>query len=727
MRRGSAAWFAILVIFLYSLPGSMNAQHRSQKRVLLLFSEYGQRNDFLEAFESSVRAHVKADITFDEAYLEGAGGGDESYEKSEAETLHRRFANVKLDLVVAVGPTALLFAVKYREQMFPGVPVVFTAVSSDQFAGQTWTGVTGVANHVGLGETIDLALHLQPDTKAVAVISPNDPPWVAATHTELNRYAGRVREIDFIGSPGPELFEKVAALPPNTVILFDLALSPGQPPLAGFDLLDAVAERIPTYSAWPNLCLNHGCIGGAFEVPAKINQQSAEIAARVLSGEPVDKIPIEQVGGLQVSVDSRALQHWHIPESALPPGSLVLFREPTLWERGRKYFLAAIAVIVVQSLLIFALFWQRARRRKAEIELGKSEEKFSKAFRHSPLAVTIVRATDDRYIEVNEVFEVDTGWLRDEVRGRTPLEIGLWIDPDQRAAFLRQLLKKGNVKDFELRFRRKDGQVRTGRGSAELIELNGEQCALSVIADISERKQAEEAMASVGSRLIEAQEAERTRIARELHDDINQRLAMVAITLESTKQHLPVSEIETNRQLEKATAQIDQLGDDIQALSHRLHSSRLEYLGLEAAASGFCSEMSDRQSVKVDFHCRDIPEHLSDQVSLCLFRVLQEALHNAVKYSGVDKFNVSLTGTPDEIELRVHDSGVGFDPRETSKGHGLGLISMKERLKLVRGELSIDSKPGHGTTVLARVPLDCEKTAPAEKPSDLANQSVPQG
>ena len=353
------------------------------------------------------------------------------------------------------------------------------------------------------------------------------------------------------------------------------------------------------------------------------------------------------------------------------PGTQVLYREPSLWEQGRKYFLAGIAVIAFQSVLIFALFWQRARRRKAEIALGESEEKFSKAFQHSPLAITIVRMTDDRYIEVNEIFEVNTGWLREEILGRTPLEIGLWSDADQRTAFLRQLLENGNVKDMEVSFRRKDGQVRTCLGSTELIELNGEQCALSVIADITERKQAEESMASVSSRLIEAQEAERTRIARELHDDINQRLAMVALILDSTRDALPASAIETNRQLEEASSQICELGNDIHALSHRLHSSRLEYLGLEVAASGFCREMSERQNVKINFHYGDIPEGLTDQISLCLFRVLQEALQNAVKYSGVDQFDVSFTDTRAKSNLEYMIQALDSIRRTITRWTGL--------------------------------------------------------
>jgi PAS domain S-box-containing protein len=593
-----------------------------------------------------------------------------------------------------------------------------------------WPGVTGVKNTNGVRETIDLALRLQPDTQAIAVISgtsDEDNFWLRAEHSELQRHRDKLKEIDLLGPPTPELLQRVAELPPHTVVLYQLYQhDANQLAFGALDVLAAIAPRVPLYSIFPTY-VGSGAIGSASYDPITDAVLTGQLAALVLSGERPDDIPAAQNSNPVITVDWRQLQRWNIPESALPPGTRFLFREPSLWEQGRRYFLVGIAVIVVQTVLIVALFWQRARRRKAEIELGKSEEKFSKAFQHSPLAITIVRVTDDHYIEVNEIFEIDTGWLREEVLRRTPREIDLWLDPDQRTAFLGQLLEKGSVKDFEVRFRRKDGQIRTGLGSAELIEVNGEQCALSVIADITSRKQAEEAMASVSSRLIEAQEAERTRIARELHDDICQRIALVSITLDSTRQAPPASAIETKSQIEEALAQIEELGHDVQALSHRLHSSRLEYLGLEAAASGFCSEMSERQDIEIDFHYSDIPKGLSDQVSLCLFRVLQEALHNAVKYSGVDKFDVSFTCTSCEIELRVHDSGVGFDPKEPDNRHGLGLISMKERLKLVSGEFSIDSKPGHGTTVIARVPLACDRHESGyseEDPLDSTSQRV---
>ena len=142
------------------------------------------------------------------------------------------------------------------------------------------------------------------------------------------------------------------------------------------------------------------------------------------------------------------------------------------------------------------------------------------------------------------------------------------------------------------------------------------------------------------------------------------------------------------------------------SLSHRLHSSKLELMGLVAAAAGICQELSTRQNVEIDFRSENIPNSLPKETSLCLFRVLQEALQNALKHSGQRRFDVTLKGVVNEIELTVHDSGVGFDPEKAIRGQGLGLTSMKERLKLVDGQLSVASTPQSGTTIHARVPLE---------------------
>jgi signal transduction histidine kinase len=223
--------------------------------------------------------------------------------------------------------------------------------------------------------------------------------------------------------------------------------------------------------------------------------------------------------------------------------------------------------------------------------------------------------------------------------------------------------------------------------------------------DITDRKLAEETLASLGRRLIEAHEEERRWIARELHDEIVQRLALVAIELEHGDRESDDPTSGVHEVIRRTLHGLSDLGNDIQAISHRLHSSKLEYLGLVSAAKSFCRELSEQRDVRIEFKHSDVPGAIPREISLCLFRVLQEALQNAVKHSADQNFTVELHGTKKGISLSVSDAGVGFDWQDAMDRRGLGLISMRERIRLVNGELSIQSESGRGTTVRASVPL----------------------
>ena len=491
------------------------------------------------------------------------------------------------------------------------------------------------------------------------------------------------------------------------------------------------------------------------------------------------------------------------------------------------------------SSLVIAIVEDITEKKKAQEELKKSEEKFSKAFRHSPTTLSITSARDYRYIEVNETFERVTGYSREEAIGRTPFDLQTWVNSSQRIEITKRLLTEDSLCNIEALFRRRDGRIWLGSSSFELIEIDREPCILTMTIDITEQRRAEkvlreseerfrlvantapvmiwmsgldklctyfnkrwleftgrtlevelgtgwsrgvhpedfqrcldtytaafekrepfqmeyrlrrcdgefrwvldsgvprfeadglfagyigsaidvtdrnlaaEALSTFGQKLIEAQEEERSWIARELHDDINQRLALLAVNLDSLKQKIPASLPEFEGELGEAGKQLERLGSDLQALSHRLHPSKLEHLGLATAAAGLCREFSERQKVEIDFHATDIPKDLPEELSLCLFRVLQEALQNAIKHSGSHRFRVSLDVESNEARLLVQDSGLGFELGEVSKGSGLGLTSMKERLKLVGGELSVDTQRQRGTTIHARAPLGY-KTKSAE-------------
>jgi PAS domain S-box-containing protein len=252
-----------------------------------------------------------------------------------------------------------------------------------------------------------------------------------------------------------------------------------------------------------------------------------------------------------------------------------------------------------------------------------------------------------------------------------------------------------------------DGTVRwvSARGQFSYSPDGDPERMLGVAVDITERKLAEEALSSVNRRLIEAQESERARIARDLHDDIGQRLALLAMSVGQLKERLPGSTHETRSRLDALQQQTTELIADVQALSHELHPPRLLNLGIAEAIRGFCGDLSVQKNVEIDFREENDPGSVPPDVSLCLFRVAQEALHNAVRHSRVRHFTVHLRGTGDAVHLTIRDEGVGFDVDAASRGRGLGLTSMKERLKLVGGELSIESQSTRGTTVSARTPV----------------------
>jgi PAS domain S-box-containing protein len=284
------------------------------------------------------------------------------------------------------------------------------------------------------------------------------------------------------------------------------------------------------------------------------------------------------------------------------------------------------------------------------------------------------------------------------------------VHPEDRAkliSLISALTPESPNIQFSARYLRSNGSMlwleRTGRAffdeQGKMVRMIG------MIADITERKLAEEALSKVGGRLIEAHEEERTWIARELHDDIGQQLALLANNLELMEKDAPDSIAEIRNRVSEQLKRVREIASDVQAISHRLHSSKLRYLGIVAAAKSFCQELSEQHNVEIDFIHADIPPAVPEEISLCLFRVMQEGLQNAVKHSGVRHFEVELRGASDGIHLTVHDSGLGFDTYAGMNDRGLGLVSMLERVNLVKGTFSIKSVLGRGTTIHARVPL----------------------
>ena len=269
---------------------------------------------------------------------------------------------------------------------------------------------------------------------------------------------------------------------------------------------------------------------------------------------------------------------------------------------------------------------------------------------------------------------------------------------EEEEELLQRLRAGERVEHFEtVRLTKAGRKVDVSLTASPVLDSAGSVVGIAAVArDIGTRKRAEEAITAMGRRLLEAQEQERTRIARELHDDISQRLALLVAGLGRSPH-------DSHRM--KLQQQAADITSAVRSLSHQLHSSHLDHLGLAAAASSFCNEFSGQHGIGVEFDTHDLPRSLPYDVSLCLFRVLQESLQNSLKHSGTRHCAVQLWGTREAVHLIVRDQGRGFDLKSARESSGVGLLSMEERLKLVNGSLSVESVPDVGTTICARVPL----------------------
>jgi PAS domain S-box-containing protein len=358
-------------------------------------------------------------------------------------------------------------------------------------------------------------------------------------------------------------------------------------------------------------------------------------------------------------------------------------------------------VLALSGLTLAAVIAEREQGERAREQLIRERTATEERLR----LAAIVECSDDAILSTdlegmvqswNPAAERMFGFTAEEMLGRA-VTMFLPADRMDEEERIRQSLETGErLVHFETRRMTTTGAVLSVSLTASpLRDAAGRVIGTArILRDITEQKRASEALSRVSGMLIAAQEEERARIARELHDDIGQRVALLSVHMQDNSAG---ARADTEQQLRE-------LAVAVQSLSHELHTPKLELLGVATSMKRFCEELTEQHQVSVDFAARDIPRELPWSVSLTLFRILQEAAHNWMKHSGAPRCDVRLWEADGWIHLVVRDRGCGFDPAAVESGRGIGLISMHERIKLVDGHLSITSQPQEGTTIHARVP-----------------------
>jgi PAS domain S-box-containing protein len=350
-------------------------------------------------------------------------------------------------------------------------------------------------------------------------------------------------------------------------------------------------------------------------------------------------------------------------------------------------------------------------QKRAEEALRQSEERFSKAFHSSPAALSISLLEDGRLLEVNAAFLRMTGFSREEVIGRSTLELGLWDNQD-RLMMAKALRERGAIVDFEIEFRKKSGEVRDALLSVELIQLGlGEPSVLGIAQDVTERNRAEEALQSYPRQLIEAQEAERQSIARELHDQIGQVLTAIHLNLQTV--WATCESNESRALIDEGVAIVDEALGQVRNLSFELRPSLLDDLGLTTALRWYTDRFTQRTGIKstTTINLPEPPARLTRELETACFRIVQEALTNVVRHARAKNVTIRLQKRNGEIRLTVKDDGSGFDAHSQNLAPfttHVGLRGMRERALALGGRLDVRSS-SRGTRISASFPNEIKK------------------
>jgi PAS domain S-box-containing protein len=717
-RSAKGTLFVLLLAVSALLPAA--AQVKPVRHVLV-FNDFGSVSSpgmaemDREIFDTLQNSSYR--VEFYNENLEVTLFPEEASQRQVREWYIRKYSDRRPDVIITVGPASLRFMQEMHEGPFKDTPVLFCGIMEIPAGLEPNSRFTGAWSGVRPEKTIESALRLQPGTRHVVVVGgvgSLDRQEEAIVRGNLRGYESKFDFTYLTDLSMPNLLEQLKLLPSDTIVLHTAMTQD----TAGNRFIDATqavpmvagAARVPVF-VLDDVDLNNGAVGGDLLSWAATARDAAKGALRILNGEKPQDIPIIRSDNVFM-FDWQALRRWGLKEADLPPGSNLLNRKPTFWETFKWYIIGGFSLILAEAVLIFGLLVQRARRKTAEEGLQKSEARFSKVFRLSPMAKTLTRLRDEHCVDLNEAFEHLSGWRRDEVLGRTPAEIGIWTDPDERRRFVEELERERHVRDHEAQFHTKSGEIRMVSRSSDLVEIDGELCALTVIADITERKRADEQLQCLSGELLRSQDEERRRIAMDLHDSTGQDLVALATMLVQLRRSIPSSERKLRRLLSECKALADKCIRDVRTLSYVLHPPVLDASGLCDAVRDYVDGFAKRSGIHVELELPGRLGRMPRDVELALFRVVQEALTNIQRHSGSQQAKVRIHSNANPA-LEISDRGHGASAHSHGErgvprfGMGVGISSMQERVRLIGGRLDIEST-NQGTTVRVTMPLGGE-------------------
>jgi PAS domain S-box-containing protein len=682
-----------LLVLLFLAQPLYAAEPKETKRILIIYSE-DKHHPGHELTDRGIREAFSSNKLFDvqlyTEYLDLARFRGTPHLRTVADYLQRKYAGLKIDVIVGVYPAAVDVLLGKAQDAFPGVPIVACEVSRSYAENLDKSPlrafITGVVTAENIAGTLDTALRLRPDTKSVALIAgtaPNDAHVEQVFRNDLNHYAGKLELINLTKLPMAQILARVGSLPVNSIVLYAGILEDGEGrsfvPREALSLISQAAN-VPVFGIFDTY-MGWGIVGGTLVSFESQGEQAAALALRILGGESPASIPFAGDKAYTSLYDWRELKRWNIPETAVPPGSEILYRQPSFWEKYKWVIIGAVALVVLETTLIFSLVTNLLLRRKAERSLIESEERARLAVSSAGAGLWSLAPGTGSIWASDETKELLGIALDEQLNLEKFLTLVFPEDRERVSRAVKQTLQGEQGPPIEYRVGLPDGSVRwiVSRGRLQKRQARESIRLMGVSADITQRKEAEleakkhrENLASV-SRLASLGE-----LSAALAHQINQPLSAILSNAQAAARYLSnkqpnldeVSEtlsdiIEDNR---RASDIIRRLRTLFRRGSVDFNSVDLNQVVREAAGFAKDSEKLNRVSIVTDLE-EGLPPVEGDV--LHLEQVILNLVNNgveAMKGSHIEHCEIRIsTERYDEesVKVSIQDKGPGID--ETTK------------------------------------------------------------
>lgn len=712
-----------LFFFFIVFANSLQADVVPKKNVLILNSYHkglSWTDNIIKGIESEIiKDDLGLELFFE--YMDTKRYFDEAYFQKFFELMKQKYEKERFEIIIATDNDALNFLLKYREKLFPNIPVVFCGINNFQDSMlQNKKLFTGVVEDTDMKSTLEIALKLHPNINRVFVVNDKTTTGIALKEELMKVIPFFTHRASFVFLEDHdinELREEVKKIPQNSMIFMLIVNRDRAGQFFAYEESLSVVHKnsqVPIYGLW-DFYIGKGIVGGMLTSAFQQGKTAAGLALRVVKGEDINNIPVIKKSPNIFMFDFQELKRFNISLFNLPDEIVIVNQPDAFYSKYRNFIITFLGIIIVLSLIIVSLVINIVTRKKTEILLRESEKKYRDLYDNAPDMYHSVNK-DSIIIDCNETEARMLGYKKEELIGRPITDFFTERSKREHEKDFPMLKDKGSGTSLEREFVRKDGSILLASLNVFVEkDSKGDLVKTRTIArDITRQKQIEEELKrsreelrNLSIHLQTAREEERRHIAREIHDELGHALTTLKLDLSWLKRKLA----QDNGHLVSKTISmlkiLDQTVEAVQKISSELRPGVLDYLSFADAIEWQLRDLQRR----TDFECNLRIESdfeaiaLEQDRSTAIFRVFQEAITNILRHSSASKINVNMKVEERMLILSIEDNGRGINEEQIFDPMSFGILGMRERACFLGGDVKIIGEHNKGTIVELKMPL----------------------